>query len=222
MVLLKLVGFGLTACTLFWFEYLFEKFATWTSSIGSVFLVLLISWKLGAFLAQHLFIRRFLRVDPQSKAVLITGRRVKSLSATCLYASNMSLLGCDTGFGYLFAQKLNEKGFHVFAGCYFPDGEGAKSLHKTVKHQKQLTIIPMDVTKDESVNRAYTQVRDVLTAKGLRFWGLVNNAGVARCAEVEWGDLDTEYKATYEVNALGPVRVTRTFLPLLRKAGGGN
>jgi NAD(P)-dependent dehydrogenase (short-subunit alcohol dehydrogenase family) len=48
---------------------------------------------------------------------------------------------------------------------------------------------------------------------------IVNNAGVTAVTEVEWCPLET-YREVLEVNALGPIRVTKAFLPILRKGVG--
>lgn len=48
---------------------------------------------------------------------------------------------------------------------------------------------------------------------------IVNNAGVTAVTEVEWCPLET-YRDVLEVNALGPIRVTQAFLPILRKRAG--
>ena len=50
-------------------------------------------------------------------------------------------------------------------------------------------------------------------------WGIVNNAGLSTFGEVEWCNLDV-YKRISEVNVFGAIRVTKTFLPLVRKAKG--
>ncbi|GFS30286.1 estradiol 17-beta-dehydrogenase 2, partial [Nephila pilipes] len=59
---------------------------------------------------------------------------------------------CDTGFGHLLAKRLDSKGFHVFACCLLPDGNGASELQKTCS--KRLKIVDLDVTKDESIKHA--------------------------------------------------------------------
>lgn len=58
---------------------------------------------------------------------------------------------------------------------------------------------------------------DVMSTE--RLWAVVNNAGIASFTEIEWCSLST-FRNHLEVNALGPVLVTKTFLPLLRKSGG--
>ncbi|KAK4819411.1 hypothetical protein QYF61_003682 [Mycteria americana] len=50
-------------------------------------------------------------------------------------------------------------------------------------------------------------------------WGLVNNAGVSTFGEVEFASLDN-YKKVAEINLWGTVRVTKAFLPLIRRAKG--
>ena len=48
---------------------------------------------------------------------------------------------------------------------------------------------------------------------------MVNNAGIAVIAEIEFCPIES-YRHNLNVNALGPIRVTKTFLPLLRKTSG--
>ena len=59
--------------------------------------------------------------------------------------------------------------------------------------------------------------------QALRFipglWGLVNNAGILTVGPVEWLPLDA-YKKVADVNLWGLVDVTKTFLPLIKKAKG--
>ena len=50
-------------------------------------------------------------------------------------------------------------------------------------------------------------------------WGIINNAGLSTFGEVEWCNVDV-YQRTAEVNIFGSIRVTKAFLPLVRKARG--
>jgi NAD(P)-dependent dehydrogenase (short-subunit alcohol dehydrogenase family) len=50
-------------------------------------------------------------------------------------------------------------------------------------------------------------------------WGLVNNAGIGKTLPAEWGALETHLDII-EVNTLGVMRVSRKWLPLLRKTRG--
>ena len=75
-------------------------------------------------------------------------------------------------------------------------------------------IVPLavDVTDADDVARCADAV-------GERLDGLVNNAGIALAAPLEFVPLD-ELRRQLEVNVVGQVAVTQTVLPALRRAGG--
>ena len=50
-------------------------------------------------------------------------------------------------------------------------------------------------------------------------WGLVNNAGILYLLPIEWTSMEI-FKRTADVNLWGMIDVTKTFLPLLKKAQG--
>lgn len=50
-------------------------------------------------------------------------------------------------------------------------------------------------------------------------WAVVNNAGVACSSEIEWCPMEV-YKQMLDVNALGVVEVTKSFLPFLKQSQG--
>lgn len=51
-------------------------------------------------------------------------------------------------------------------------------------------------------------------------WGLVNNAGISvPTGPTEWMQVE-DFKKVLDVNLMGVIEVTLTFLPLLKKAGG--
>ncbi|GFT61035.1 estradiol 17-beta-dehydrogenase 2 [Nephila pilipes] len=135
------------------------------------------------------------RIQPDNKAVLITG--------------------CDSGFGNALAKQLDSSGFHVFASCLDPSGSGADDLKKSCS--KRLQILEMDVTKDDSVKQAVQFVKNNLGTSEL--WAIVNNAGIQKGYTTELTTMKDFYD-TMEVNAFGPVRVTKSFLPLLRQSRG--
>jgi len=57
-----------------------------------------------------------------------------------------------------------------------------------------------------------------LVVEGL--WGVVNNAGtLGKVGPIEWLGIE-DYRKVYDVNALGIVDVTMTFLPLIKKTKG--
>ncbi|XP_022110912.1 D-beta-hydroxybutyrate dehydrogenase, mitochondrial-like [Acanthaster planci] len=157
------------------------------------------------------------------------------------------ITGCDTGMGNALARRLDGMGFRVFAGCLEAEyGEGAAGLR--AECSERLKVIQMDVTSDKEVVEAVTAVEETLAKTGdavcfftwegscdilnrkiintsLCFiyntvlWGVVNNAGVLTFGMVEWICLDA-FKKVMEVNTWGMVRVTKAFLPLIRKSKG--
>ncbi|XP_076041213.1 17-beta-hydroxysteroid dehydrogenase type 6-like [Oratosquilla oratoria] len=125
------------------------------------------------------------------------------------------ITGCDSGFGFELALRLDKAGYKVYAGCLSPDGAGALTLK--AECSSLLTVLPLDVTKDEDVKAAFMVVQGTLGDRVL--WSVVNNAGIAAMSEIEWCPL-ASYQRCLDVNTLGPIRVTKIFLPLVRKAEG--
>jgi len=162
------------------------------SSFGYYVVVLYLSWKVAKLYRKY--DTNIYKVDPESRAVLITG--------------------CDSGFGNKLAELLDNKGFTVFASCLDPESKGAKHLVNACSDR--LKVFKLDVTSDEDVKEAVKFVNDNLTANQL--WALVNNAGIAQFLPIEWGPEGVDsLQKQMDVNVLGAVRVTKAFLPLLRK-----
>lgn len=93
--------------------------------------------------------------------------------------------GCDSGFGHLFALRLNAVGFDVIACCLQPDADGAASLRSRAAFPEKLMVVALDVTSNASVGDAEKIVKEHLKKRGVELWAVVNNAGIARCSEVE-------------------------------------
>lgn len=125
------------------------------------------------------------------------------------------ITGCDTGFGHSLALRLDGLGFKVYAGCLQVEGPNAQELKK--KSSELLHLVQMDVTKQDQVDAGLELV--VGTLNGRKLWAVVNNAGIAYGTEMEWCSID-HLKRVLDINAVGPARVTKTFLPLLRRARG--
>merc|ERR1719375_397547 len=73
----------------------------------------------------------------------------------------------------------------------------------------------LDVTKDDQVADAVEAVRK----RGAPLAAIVNNAGVSAFGFVECLPLE-RFRQCMEANYLGTVRVTKAFLPLLRRDRG--
>ncbi|KAF2354158.1 Transposase Tc1-like [Trinorchestia longiramus] len=139
--------------------------------------------------------------------LLLRGRKVTVAGKAVL------ITGCDSGIGHQLALHLHRGGFRVFALC-LNDGEGAKALLGLYR----LHVIRCDVTQPGQLQLARNQVQKLLPS-GEELWGVVNNAGVATFGDLEWLSLDA-FKQLFEVNVLGVVATSQTFLPLVRRAKG--
>lgn len=108
----------------------------------------------------------------------------------------------------------------MYAACLDENGDGALQLQKKCDDSSKLHVIQMDVTSDSSVTAAFEKVSNYMASDLVQFYGLVNNAGVLRPGQFEWGTFDFTVKSVVDVNVLGVARVTRTFLPLIRRNKG--
>ncbi|XP_013793207.1 D-beta-hydroxybutyrate dehydrogenase, mitochondrial-like, partial [Limulus polyphemus] len=136
------------------------------------------------------------QLQPSGKTVLITG--------------------CDSGIGYIVARWLDKLGFTVYAGCLFADGDGAQKLKDSCS--TRLRIIQLDITDAQQVAKAVATIEESLSpAEGL--YGLVNNAGILSMGALEWYP-DAHWTQVVDVNIKGTFRVTKSFLPLIRRGRG--
>ena len=130
-----------------------------------------------------------------------------------------SIIGCDSGFGNRLAYKLNQNGFRVYATVLSATNEGSKQLVRSAVFEDKMHVLEMDVTNDDNVRQVYEKVRNDLNSNGDQLWAVVNNAGMFSFSHIEWGTID-KYKQVFEVNVFGMVRVTRTFLSLIKESKG--
>lgn len=122
------------------------------------------------------------------------------------------ITGANRGLGLVLTDEFLRQGFHVFAGCR-RSGERLQSL--AAHFPRDLTIVPLDVADAESVRQAARTVAGLTDALDI----LINNAAVyleGSRPPLE-DDPGSHWLQTLDVNALGPLRVTQQFLPLLAK-----
>ncbi|XP_078062357.1 D-beta-hydroxybutyrate dehydrogenase, mitochondrial-like isoform X1 [Mustelus asterias] len=156
------------------------------------------------------------RVQP---TVCLTATRSLASQPIASEGKSIVITGCDTGFGFSLAQHLHDKGFKIFAGCLLKDkgGEGPQKLEDM--KSDRMVVVQLDVCKDEEVATAVEFVKEHLTDTEKGIWGLINNAGISTFGEVEFTTMNT-YKQVAEVNLWGTIRVTKGFLPYIRRAKG--
>lgn len=127
--------------------------------------------------------------------------------------SRILITGAGRGLGLEFTRQWLERGHHVFALARRPEGSvGLAGLARA--HEGRLRTAPCDVADDRSVERARETVASTWEALDL----ILNNAGTygPRDEALEEVEFD-EVRRVQEVNTLGPMRITRAFLPLLRR-----
>jgi NADP-dependent 3-hydroxy acid dehydrogenase YdfG len=121
--------------------------------------------------------------------------------------------GASSGIGAATARQLAAAGYRVVLTARRKDRIEALAEEIT-KAGHQATAYALDVTDRAAVDEFATAFKTI----GV----LVNNAGGALGADpVESGSLD-DWRAMYEVNVLGTLRVTQALLPALRDSGRGD
>jgi|SRR5262245_34535185 len=122
--------------------------------------------------------------------------------------------GANKGIGYEVARQLAAKGFHVFVGARNPNA-GRKAADDIANLGGKATFLEIDVTDDNNVTNAageFSNIEDHLDV-------LVNNAGIIVDGDNAILEIsDDLFRKTLETNTLGALRVTRAFVPLLRKS----
>ena len=128
--------------------------------------------------------------------------------------------GAGTGFGRSTAIHLARNGYQVFAGIRDTGGRNAsvaQDLESAASNEQlPISIVEMDVTSDESVESA---VSEVLRAAG-RVDGLVNNAGFGIHGPWELMTIEMA-RAQFETNFFGAFRVARAVVPAMREQRSG-
>ncbi|TVP67087.1 MAG: SDR family oxidoreductase [Leptolyngbya sp. LCM1.Bin17] len=110
--------------------------------------------------------------------------------------------GANRGIGYEYCRQLNQRGDTVIAVCRQPS-DPLKELGVTV-------ITGIDITDASAVADLTEKLQ------GTRLDGLINNAGILERITLENLDFDS-IRRQFEVNALGPLRLTAALLPNLSK-----
>jgi NAD(P)-dependent dehydrogenase (short-subunit alcohol dehydrogenase family) len=118
--------------------------------------------------------------------------------------------GANKGIGHTVARRLAERGWTVLLGSR----DAARGAAAAAALTGDVAALVIDVTDEESVTAAAKEVEQRFG----RLDVLVNNAGITgpRVDTLDTGA--EELLNAYDTNVFGPVRVTRAFLPLLRRS----
>jgi NAD(P)-dependent dehydrogenase (short-subunit alcohol dehydrogenase family) len=123
------------------------------------------------------------------------------------------ITGASSGFGRLLAEYLCGLGATVIATAR----DVSKLEAFTTKYPGNAFILPLDVTKPESIKHA---VADALAHAG-HVDVLVNNAGYGVTGAVEEVS-EQEYMPMFETNVFGLIGLTRALLPQFRERRSGH
>jgi NAD(P)-dependent dehydrogenase (short-subunit alcohol dehydrogenase family) len=144
------------------------------------------------------------------------------------YANNKSrpkmgcifVTGCDSGMGKATVIGLakaqtgdaSDAYDQIFAGCYDPKTTlPAYEKELSEEEMKSITLVPLDVTDNESVQKAAKAV------EGKRLTALVQFHGIAFNGPSAYMPIDM-YTRQLDVNFVGTIRVVQALLPLLKQS----
>ncbi|KAK9978377.1 hypothetical protein ABG768_020130 [Culter alburnus] len=134
-----------------------------------------------------------------------------------LKACSALVTGANQGLGLEMVKQLLEAHCSkVFAGCLDPDGTNSEALRELAKkHPSVITIIRLDADDPCSVKESAKKVGSLVGKNGLNL--LVNNAAIVANGTVQTSSIE-DMKNTFNTNVIGPLLITREFLPYLRTA----
>jgi NAD(P)-dependent dehydrogenase (short-subunit alcohol dehydrogenase family) len=126
------------------------------------------------------------------------------------------ITGCSTGFGYSSAKYLAEKGHHVYATMRNINGKNSDAAAELKNFASsnglKLEVLEMDVTSDQSVSTAVSQMPIVDV--------LINNAGFGYGGPAE-AFSSAQCLAQLDLNIVGTLRVAKGVLPGMRARKSG-
>ncbi|XP_075439838.1 C-signal-like [Ascaphus truei] len=132
------------------------------------------------------------------------------------------ITGCNRGIGLEIVRQLLNQPVppkQIFATCRDPAPPQNKKLHDLAAKHPSIVVIKLEATDPASVKEATKEVEKHLNGAGLNV--LVNNAGIMPASTLESADAE-DFLHVYNTNVVGPLLVTKAFLPVLKKAAQEN
>lgn len=123
--------------------------------------------------------------------------------------------GANKSIGFEVARQLAQKGIHVYIGSrdLINGLEAANKLK--AEGLNNVEVIQLDITDDESVKNARTEIGKKTKTLDI----LINNAGIfGGYPQDALKTTIDQFKATYDANVYGAVRVTQAFIDLLKNS----
>lgn len=127
---------------------------------------------------------------------------------------NILVTGANRGLGLSFIKVGLENGHHMFAGVRKMKDSSINHLKELQKmYENRLNIVELDVTDENSVKEAAEHIEKTTDQLDC----IINNAGMLNERDSIIEELDIEACMTaFNINTLGPIRVIKHFLRLLR------
>ncbi|CAI9089541.1 OLC1v1024129C1 [Oldenlandia corymbosa var. corymbosa] len=167
--------------------------------------------------------RPFLKHFATTRASSSSYSTLASSSATKWDGGVSLVQGASRGIGLEFVKQLlekNERG-HVVATCRSPNESiGLKELKS--KFAQRLDILRLDLTIESTIEETADAVRDKYGSLNL----LINASGILSIPDVLHPETTlskvqrSSLLLAYEINAIGPILVTKHLWPLLKVGGG--
>jgi NAD(P)-dependent dehydrogenase (short-subunit alcohol dehydrogenase family) len=123
--------------------------------------------------------------------------------------------GANKSIGLEVARQLAQKGIYIYLGSRNLENGRAAVNELLAKGLSNVEAIQLDITDNESIKNARKEIGKKTKTLDI----LINNAGIY--GGYPQGALDTtidQFRAAYDANVYGVVRVTQAFIDLLKKS----
>lgn len=123
--------------------------------------------------------------------------------------------GANKSIGLEVARQLAQQGVYVYLGSR--NIESGIAAVNTLKAEglNNIEVIQLDITDDASVTNARTELGKKIKVLDI----LINNAGIfGGYPQTALDATIDQFKATYDANVYGAVRVTQAFMDLLKRS----
>lgn len=144
-----------------------------------------------------------------------------SLTIEITTMKNVLVTGSSRGIGLALVKQFLLKGFNVFASCRNPSSSPlltAISSNRAAENPNFLRIIQMDTSSESSIKMCKEQIAKTSCKLDI----IVNNAGIASSSHPNDSIAlasEEDMLNVYKVNVIGPLMVSREFIPLLSEKG---
>ncbi len=124
------------------------------------------------------------------------------------------ITGAGSGIGAATALEFSQQGYFVY--LLGRNKEKLQNIAVDCKHGA--SVIGCDISDPNQVDK---KIKEVLAVKVHRIEVLVNNAGIFERHSTTEGN-DELWLNQFQVNLMGPIRITRLFIPYFEQLGGGS